>query len=126
MKQLNIPPTENTLGIHYNVENHHLLLEGSSFPENAQTFFSPLFDWLERRIETKAPLSLEMNFNYLNSGSIKCILTILRMLGEFHGQGGEVKAIWKYAPEDEDIKDLGERISRLAGLPLELALQSGS
>ncbi len=47
MDNLIIEKTKNTLGVNFIAETGVLELTGSSFPENASEFFTPLVDWLK-------------------------------------------------------------------------------
>ena len=47
MEALKIEGTENTPHIDLNHNDHSLLFEGDSRPENVQQFFNPIIAWLE-------------------------------------------------------------------------------
>lgn len=123
MKNLNIEPTENSLGVDFNAEKGNLGIEGASYPEDAPEFFRPLEIWLKDYIaEIGGSVTLNLKIGYLNSSSIKCLLDFIQKLEEYHADGGEVKIFWYYEEDDEDIQEMGEELAEDMNLPVELII----
>ncbi len=112
MKNLQISRTKYTLEVDFNVSEGILKMSGSSYPENALEFFKPVFDTLERYIaEHNKKLKVELDIDYLNTSSTKCILDIFEILEEYHTSGGSVQIQWFYREGDEDILETGKELA---------------
>jgi len=121
MENLNIKPTENSLGVNFDAEKGILEIEGASYPEDAPEFFRPLEIWLKDYIsEISGPVTLNLKIGYLNSSSIKCLLDFIQKLEEYHADGCEAKILWYYEEDDEDIQEMGEDLADDMNLPVEL------
>ena len=84
-------------------------IEGRSIPEDANLFFGKVIEWLEEytsssRDETTIDVALE----YLNSGTSKFILLILKQLTEFSLDNHTLIVNWFYEEGDDDILERGE------------------
>ncbi|NOY37834.1 MAG: DUF1987 domain-containing protein [Chlorobi bacterium] len=99
-----------------------LEITGRSIPEDPDEVYAPVMDWLEAFFTEKptAQTILEFRLEYLNSGSSKYILEILKRLKEYHDEGFPVLIKWFYEEEDEAILELGEHYRETTKLPFEL------
>lgn len=121
MENLDIERTKFSLHIHCDVKTGICEMTGSSYPENAFEFFTPLLLWMERYIaEKKGPVTLDLKLEYLNTSSSKCILDIFKTLEDYALQGGKVKITWYYEEDDEDMMETGEEFLEDLKLPFEL------
>ncbi len=112
MNDFVIEPTKYTLGVELNKESGVFKMNGSSYPENAVEFFKPIEDWVKDYIENvKKPIRFEFRINYLNTSSTKSILDIFDLLEEYTKSGGDVKIIWYYEEDDEDMLETGEELT---------------
>lgn len=120
MKNLQIRKTKYTLEVDFDVNNGNLKMSGSSYPENALEFFKPIFDILERYIaEYKKKLIVELDIDYLNTSSTKCILDIFEILEDYYTSGGSVQVKWFYREGDEDILETGKELAEDYDLPIQ-------
>ncbi len=95
MKNLVIEPKFNTPSIDFNTGSGYLLMKGRSIPENPESFYDPILTWLEEYFkETEKESVLEFRFEYVNSGSSKYILELLRRLQKLVVTGKPIKIIW--------------------------------
>jgi hypothetical protein len=107
------------MGIDFNSETGVMEMTGSSYPENALEFFSPIINWINDYIsQVKKKATLNIRLNYLNTSSTKCILDIFEMFDQYHKTGGHVKMNWYYAEEDEDIMETGEELTEDFDFPI--------
>ena len=121
MEVLNIPRTKYTVGVNFDPGKGTLEISGSSYPENAMEFFHPIFEWLENYIsKVKHPIVLNLNFDYLNSISTRCIIDILEILEMYYNGGGEVKVNWYCTKENEDMLEIAQEIAEDIKLPLNI------
>lgn len=108
MDNLFIQKTKNTLEVKLNV-NGNFEFTGSSFPENATEFFTPIIHWIKQyMLEITGKITLTIQFDYVNSSSIKYISDLIDKLQVYHIGGGEVEIKWYYDENDEDIQEMGE------------------
>jgi len=121
MENLNIPKTKYTLMINFNVETGVFEMSGSSYPENAMEFFQPIIKFIKSYVsEIGKAIVLNLELNYLNTSSTKCLLDIIEILEKYYKESGDVKVNWYYEEEDEDILEMGEDIAEDIELPINL------
>jgi len=109
MENLFIEKTKNTLGVSFKADTGEFKMTGSSFPENALDFFSPIIKWVQNfMLEKTEKVNAVFDFEYLNSSSIKFISDIMDKLQFYKSSGGEVEMIWYYDDDDDDMLEMGE------------------
>ena len=97
-----------------------LSITGRSLPENAEMFYKPLIDWVDRYASAEAPEHTELfiELEYFNSSSVKQILTMLLRLEELNRtEAKEVQVIWSYNEDDELMEMKGREMESLVDLP---------
>lgn len=100
--------------------NGSLSITGRSLPENAESFYQPVIDWVDRYVDAGAQPStvFTIELEYFNSSSVKQILSVLLKLEELHRQEGrEVEVIWSYNQDDELMEMKGREMESLLELP---------
>lgn len=141
MEPLIIPPTEITPKIHFDTDRcvrgkYIFEISGESRPENVTQFYNPVIDWLEKyKLELlalksktdyvkKIKIRFKFRLDFFNSGSAKCFFDILQKLEEINNihSMADVKVIWIYDNEDEDIYDAGEELKTMTKVPFQLSL----
>ena len=84
-------------------------IEGRSIPEDASLFFDGIVEWLERYLSSpKTQTQVDIALEYLNSGTSKFILQILKMLKDTSSPGHKLIVNWFYEEGDDDILERGE------------------
>ncbi|MBI9063526.1 MAG: DUF1987 domain-containing protein [Marinilabiliaceae bacterium] len=102
-------------------ENGLVEIKGRSIPENSVEFYKPLIDWLEKygndpSNETNVNIQLE----YFNTSSSKCILDIFKRLELIHKKGNPVEINWYYEEDDEDMFEAGEDYQSIISIPFKM------
>ena len=122
MNELVIESTYSTPFVHFNSKTGVLKIEGRSIPENPAVFFDPLINWLtDFSKESKDTIiRLDVKLDYINSGSTKSILTMLRLLKLFYDEGVDCQINWHYEEDDESIRDLGKHYKNVLRMPFNL------
>ncbi len=95
-------------------------IKGRSLPENAELFYKPVIEWVDRYVEgdAKEHTQLTIELEYFNSSSVKQILTLLLKLEELHRkENKEVRVIWSYNQDDELMEMKGREMESLVDLP---------
>lgn len=104
MDSLSIIGTNCTPHVSFNI-NGRLSIEGRSLPEDAESFYKPLQEWLMNLSVDIA--TFEFNLEYFNSASSKKILDLLKLLdANIHVKNIVIK--WHYEEGDDDSLEAGQ------------------
>jgi len=121
MENIVIEGTSKTPQVEFSSENGKLLIKGRSIPENSIEFYKPLIDWIGEYAE-KAQDSTVVNIQleYFNTSSSKCILDVFKRLEQVRNSGKTVAVKWFYEVDDEDMLEAGEDYQAIIDLPFEM------
>lgn len=120
MEKFNKQPTPKTPLIDFDPATGNFILEGRSIPENSLECYKPLIEWVDGYIKNPQPKTvLSVNLEYFNTSTSKCLVEIFRKLERINGKS-EVKILWHYDPEDEDMMESGEDFRKLLKIPMEI------
>ncbi|HEY4787982.1 MAG TPA: DUF1987 domain-containing protein [Bacteroidales bacterium] len=109
MENLLIKGTSRTPEVDFNIDGH-IRIKGRSIPEDAGLFYNHLYSWIFRYCLNPLPETVvNLELEYMNSGSAKSILQILRELsGITHNGEYKLCINWYYELGDEDMFEKGE------------------
>ena len=120
MKVLTTNATKETPRILLDKENNKFEFEGRSRPENVSEFYHPVLHWFEEYHKNpNKETVVNMNFEYFNTSSAKAILELLKTLESYYLSGMDIKILWHYHIDDEDMQDSGEDYASMVKLPFE-------
>ena len=120
MENLEISPTINTPHVILDAGSGRLYLAGRSIPEDPDVFYARIFNWVDQYFGEKTQdTEIEFKLEYVNSGSTKYILELLREIQRLC-DGKNTRVVWCYERDDESIQELGDHFSKTVGLPFEL------
>ena len=94
--------------------------KGRSIPEDVSLFYEDILDWVIAY--TSSPPSgtrVDVEMEYLNSGTSKYMLRILKKLKELDNEGFDLKVRWVYEEGDDDIQERGEYYASILDLDIE-------
>jgi hypothetical protein len=111
---------KNCPGIVYYPDTNKLELFGRSIPENPELIFRRLEEWITTHFEANKGLDVNIQLEYINSGSSKYLYEILKRLTGYGRSGKLVKIKWLYEEDDEAMLELGEHYRDTAGIPLDI------
>jgi len=121
MKNLDLEGTKTTPEVHLDAKTGELKFSGRAIPEDPGTFFTRILEWMEEYFQSVGKgASAEFTLEYVNSGSSKYFLEIIRLVNSSHLKGMESKIVWLYEEDDESIEELGELYESTVELPFEL------
>ncbi len=121
MEILAIEPTDITPLINLDAEEGQIELRGRSIPENSLEFYQPVYKWLDEYVESpKDKTIVNVQLDYFNTSSSKCILDILKKIDRLDEMGKDVLVKWYYDENDEDMMEAGEDYSDLLEVPFEI------
>lgn len=121
MEKLEICNTTNTPKIDFDPESGIFKIEGRAIPENPGDFFNPIIFWLTDYFKNPAKVTvLEVNLEYVNSGSSKYLLGVFKVIKDAYKKGCDVNVKWFFEEDDEAIEGLGEHYRSAMEVPFTL------
>jgi SiaC family regulatory phosphoprotein len=120
MRVISLNPTKESPRIHLDADNNIFEFEGRSRPENIDFFYGPIYEWFEDyRKSPNESTVIMMNFEYFNTSSAKALLELLKLFEVIKQDGADIKVIWHYHEDDEDMQDAGEDYATMVEVPFE-------
>ncbi len=123
MEAISIEGSAKTPTVKFDADDGLMEIKGRSIPENSIEFYKPLVDWLDEygkapRKQTKVNIQLE----YFNTSSSKCILDVFKKLEHIHKNKPEFDVIinWYYEEDDEDMLEAGEDYQSIIRVPFKM------
>ncbi len=96
-------------------------IKGRSIPENSVEFYKPIIDWLEKFGDSPSDeTNVNIQLEYFNTSSSKCILDIFKRLELIHKKGHPVEINWYYEEDDEDMFEAGEDYQSIINIPFKM------
>jgi len=120
MKRFYIQERDFIPGVILDKEKNKFEITGKACPENMEEFYDPIFKWLDEYIENPNEITeFHINLQYYNTASSKAILKIMQKLEKLHNKNKNVKIIWHYEEDDEELLIAGEDYAELISVPFE-------
>lgn len=121
MDKIVVENTTSTPRVEFDPTQGLIKLEGRSIPENPGDFYEPLMEWITQYFrEPKKKTRVDLNLEYINSGSSKNILGLLRLLKTFYDKKHDLEVNWFYEEDDEAVLGLGEHYKSTIAIPINL------
>lgn len=121
MEPLIIEGTPKTPTVKFDAETGVIEIKGRSIPENSVEFYKPLVDWLEEYKANPAPKTqVNIQLEYFNTSSSKCILDVFKKLEAIHKAKNDVEINWYYEEDDEDMLEAGEDYESIIRIPFKM------
>ncbi len=121
MEPIKIEGTPKTPTVHFDAASGAIEIKGRSIPENSIEFYKPLIDWLGNYLNGPAALTtVEIQLEYFNTSSSKCILDVFKKLEAIYKSGHEVIINWYYEEDDEDMLEAGEDYQSIIKIPFKM------
>ncbi|MEA3316747.1 MAG: DUF1987 domain-containing protein [Bacteroidota bacterium] len=121
MESISIEGTPKTPTIKFDAETGVVEIKGRSIPENSIEFYKPLVEWLEEYIENpKKTTVVNIQLEYFNTSSSKCILDVFKKLEAIKKARNEVIINWYYEEDDEDMLEAGEDYESIIRVPFKM------
>jgi len=121
MDSIIIEGTPKTPTVNFDGSNGKIEIKGRSIPENSIEFYKPLVDWLEAYSSAaQAATVVNIQLEYFNTSSSKCILDIFKKLENIAKTGSNVIINWYYEEDDEDMLEAGEDYQSIIKVPFKM------
>ena len=123
MEKYSIEGTPKTPSIHFDLNGGILEVKGRSIPENSIEFYKPLVDALDKYAASAKPATtVNVQLEYFNTSSSKCILDVFKKLEAIHKAKHEVIINWYYEEDDEDMLEAGEDYQAIINVPFKMIM----
>ena len=121
MEKLIIEGTNKTPAINFDPDTGVFGIEGRSIPEDPETYYDAVFTWLEEYfLNPKEVTTLNLTLEYINSGSSKCLMAVIKIINKYFNEGNNCIINWFFEEEDESIEELGEYYQSIVTVPINL------
>ena len=121
MEILSIEGAAKTPTVNLNPETGTIEIKGRSIPENSIEFYKPVVDWLEEYGNNpKEKTNVNIQLEYFNTSSSKCILDVLKKLESIAKAGNDMIINWYYEEDDEDMLEAGEDYQSIIKIPFKM------
>ncbi len=121
MEPISITGTPKTPTVSFNAESGIIEIKGRSIPENSIEFYKPLVDWLDNYAkEPKDKTVVNIQLEYFNTSSSKCILDVFKKLETVFKGTNSVVINWYYEEDDEDMLEAGEDYQSILRIPFKM------
>jgi hypothetical protein len=110
MNTFHLPATDRTPEVAFDFAGHHLRLSGESYPEDAATFYGPVFAALDDylgRLDSGGACRFDIALIYFNSSSAKILMMLLERLDRAAGRGAAIDIHWHFDEDDDTMEELG-------------------
>lgn len=119
MHPLHIEAQSDSPEILLDKDNNIFKISGNSFIDDPVPYYMPIFNWLDDyKDEPNECTHFQFKLNYINTASIKQIANLLIKLEEINGKS-DIKVIWFYQEDDEDLYDEGKALNTMIRLNFE-------
>jgi hypothetical protein len=121
MESISIEGTPKTPSVSFDANTGIIEIKGRSIPENSIEFYRPLVEWLEEYSKEPQKLTtVNIQLEYFNTSSSKCILDVFKKLETIKKARNEVIINWYYEEDDEDMLEAGEDYESIIRIPFKM------
>jgi hypothetical protein len=121
MEDFHLKKTFNTPEVYFSPTEGTLRIEGRSIPEDPGEFYDNIISRLIRYYENPKQITrIEIKLEYINSGSSKYMLELMRILKRNYDKGVDCIVNWFYEEDDESIQELGQHYQATVQIPIKL------
>jgi hypothetical protein len=121
MESLLIEGSAKTPTIKFDPNTGVIEIKGRSIPENSIEFYKPMVEWLEKYAKSpKSQTKVNIQLEYFNTSSSKCILDVFKKLEEIYKSNNQVVINWYYEEDDEDMLEAGEDYESIIRVPFKM------
>ncbi|HPX04972.1 MAG TPA: DUF1987 domain-containing protein [Tenuifilaceae bacterium] len=118
LNELRLDETPDSFEVILDKDRGRFEFYGKSMPEDPNSFFIPILDWLKEYVKTpNRETIVTFKIDYFNSASSKKLLDIFTILSEIHKKKMSIVVNWYYRPIDEDMFESGETFAELSKIP---------
>ena len=96
-------------------------LKGRSIPEDSIDFYAPVLLAVQKYVlAAQEKTTINIQLEYFNTSSSKCILDLLKILEKIHVNGKEIIVNWHFEEDDEDMEEVGKDYQSIIKIPFKM------
>jgi hypothetical protein len=96
-------------------------LKGRSIPEDSIDFYAPVLLAVQKYVNAaQEKTTINIQLEYFNTSSSKCILDLLKILEKIHINGKEIIVNWHFEEDDEDMEEVGKDYQSIIKIPFKM------
>ncbi len=116
-----IKETLHTPSVNVFNDDNLIVVSGTSRLEDPSIFYQELAEIYEESMQTfKEKITLDFNYDYINTSSSKWLFHILKNLQVKYSDKMDIIVNWYYEEDDEVIQEAGEVFESLLEMPFNL------
>ena len=120
MEALRIQATVKTPEVLLDPANEVFEIKGKSIPDDAEEFYESVLTWIDDYVSNPSDNTvLKIDLEYFNISSSKRILFLFYKLNELKSKNKDVKILWYYNEEDEDMFEVGQDYAFMVKIPFD-------
>ena len=101
--------------------NNEFYIVGTSRPENPKDFYSHVFNWFDSYFENPNDETVfQVQLDYFNTSTSKVLLDLFELFEEKVEDSINIKVVWQYKTDDEEMMEAGEELLDLVEIPYEI------
>ena len=114
-------PLGKTPSIEFKVSGK-LKISGRSIPEDTRTIYEPIFTWFDSfKVNLPSKIEMSVTLEYFNTSSSIHLLNLFNSLVRLHhDKQTDVKIIWYYHEDDDEMHDAGRDYKSIVNVPFEV------
>ncbi len=121
MEKIEIKETSKTPSVHFDPVKGVFEMHGKSIPENSNSFYSPLFQYIDKYAGSPAEVTvLNVSFEFFNTSSSNRIHALFKRFEKIYLADRDVLIRWYYEKGDENMRDAGRDFKAILQVPFEL------
>lgn len=121
MEDFFVKRTFNTPEIELRPSEGLLKIEGRSIPEDPGEYYDIILRKLEDYYRNPQKITrIDIKLEYINSGSSKYMLELLRLIKRNYDNGNDCIVNWFYEEDDESILELGQHYRNTIKIPFKM------
>jgi hypothetical protein len=117
-----IAPTESTPKVVLDPDGV-ITIRGRSLNKNSEDIYQQIDSWLDIYLHDPADTTkVELYFEYFSNNNLNIFNSILKKISRLQLSNKKVVINWYYEEDDDDILSLGENISSVLDIPINLIM----
>ncbi len=119
MESIILKATQDTPKVSFDAEKSIFEISGKSLPEDALSFYKPVFKWLDEYLNTPNKSTVfNFRFDYFNSASSKIIVELLKKISILQHNNDELTINWYFRDIDEDMQQVAEEFAYITNVKM--------
>lgn len=126
MRKLIIEKTAFSPEVILDPERNLFVISGESRPPDVANFYGEILRWFDdfshdtmKTGESLEPVTVNLDFEYFNSSSAKCLLDFCKQIAHARAEGMDINVKWHFEENDFDMLEAGREMSKIARFPFE-------